>query len=76
MADPYLTDLQPGDSPNIRRLVIQRWCHAMAEAFKLQHSGYAPTTGGYLVDVTPQDTPQTTNCATVAWVKNASDQLP
>ena len=74
MSNSYLIQLQPGDDVVTRKLAIQQWYEAMALAFKSAYSGTAPTTGGYLIDCTPEDYPTTVNCATVAWVANAAAQ--
>jgi hypothetical protein len=76
MADPFLVQLQPGDDNRVfRRCVIEQWCKHMAVLAKTAFGGSAPTSGGYLIDVRPEDVSQTINCATVAWVANASAQI-
>ena len=76
MADPYLVDLQPDDPPEFRRLVIQRWYKNVATNFKTVFAGSTPLTGDNLVDITPDNDRPSAGCAQVAWVRNASQQLP
>lgn len=76
MSNTLLVNLSPGDdSRKFRKAVIQQWAEQMALSFRTAYSGTTPITGGYLVDTTPDDEPQTVACATVAWVRNAAQQI-
>ena len=76
MSNSLLVNLLPGDgSARFRRAVLQQWYEQMALAFQAKYGGTVPTTGGYLIDCTTDDVPQTVACATVAWVRNAAQQI-
>lgn len=76
MANTLLVNLTPGDdSLPFRKAVIQQWMEQMALKFKADYTGAVPITGGYLIDTTPDDDLQTISCATVAWARNAAQQI-
>jgi hypothetical protein len=75
MSNSYLVQLQGNEETYFRKLSLQQWYEAMALAVQSAFGGFAPTSGGYLIDCVPGDDPKTVDCATVAWVANASAQL-
>lgn len=73
MANTLLVNLGPWDGSRIfRNAVLQQWYEAMALQMQATYAGTAPVTGGYLIDTTTDDIPQTIACATVAWVRSAA----
>jgi hypothetical protein len=75
MSNSYLIQLDPSVDAPTRRVVHQQWYETLALALQTRFGGTAPTTGGYLVDTTPNDDPSTVACATVAWLSNAVAQV-
>lgn len=76
MPNSLLVDITPEHDEPTRRAILQQWYENMALVFKGDSGSTYPTTGGYLIDsVGFEDVRETRDCATVAWVKNAANQV-